>query len=72
MHRRQPCGEREGVDANLVSGREGVRYDIEGLCVPLERLDDGRDVLRSPDFPCGGVEAELARLGLSVAQFEHG
>jgi hypothetical protein len=38
----------------------------------LERPDGGRDVVRSPDFRCGDVEAELARLGLSVACLEYG
>ena len=50
VHRRQSRAERQGVDANAVGGYERVGHDIKCIRAALERVEGGRDILRSPDF----------------------
>ena len=50
----------------------GSAHDIKCLCAALERLEGGRDILRSPDFECGDLEAERAGRCLSLAHLQHG
>ena len=50
----------------------GSAHDIKGLGAALERLEGGRDILRSPDFECGDVEAERAGRCLNLAHLQHG
>ena len=58
VHRRQPRGQRQGVDSNLVDKCERVARKIKRLCLTLERLNAGRNVFRPPDFNCDDIEAE--------------
>src|SRR3984893_11921105 len=63
VNRRQSRAERQGVDSNDVSEHERVGNDIKGVSVALEPLEDRPDILRSPDFQCNNIEAELAEPG---------
>jgi hypothetical protein len=58
---RNPIGVCERVDA-----------DIKYFGVALERLEGGRDILRSPDFDYGDFEAERAGRCLNLAHLQHG
>src|SRR4030095_2798374 len=59
-HRRQSCAQRPSVDTNPVGSYERVGTHIKRLRAALQRLEGGRDILRSPDFQCGDLEAERA------------
>ena len=72
VHRRQSRGQRQGVDANAVGVHERVDTDIKCIRAALERVEGGRDVLRSPDFGCGDLKAERAGRCLSLAHVQHG
>jgi hypothetical protein len=72
MHHRQSRGERQRVDTNPVSGYQRVGTDIKCLHTALERLKGGRDILGSPDFKGGHVEAERARRCLKLSHFQRG
>ena len=50
----------------------GSATDIKCLRAALERLEGGRDILRSPDFECGDFEAERAGRCLNLAHLQHG
>src|SRR5262249_59894939 len=60
VHRRHLRAERQGMDANPVAGYERVGRDIKCIRAALERLEGGRDILRSPDFECDDIEAKRA------------
>ena len=51
---------------------ERVGNDIKCLRAALERLEGGRDILRSPDFECGDIEAKRAGRCLNLAHLQHG
>ena len=54
----------------VVSERVGT--DVKCLRAALERLEGGRDILRSPDFERGDLEAERAGRRLNLAHLQHG
>src|SRR6516162_11610849 len=58
VHRRQARAQRQDIDAKPVAGYERVGHYIECLGAPLERLKGRRDILSTPDFERGDVEAE--------------
>ena len=72
MHRRQSRAQRQGVDANPVGVHERVGHDIKCVGAALERLEGGRDILRSPDFECDDLKAERAGRCLNLAHLQHG
>ena len=47
-------------------------HDIKRLRAALERLEGGRDILGSPDFQSGDLEAERAGRRLNLAHLQHG
>ena len=51
---------------------ERVGHDIKCIRAALERVEGGRDILRSPDFECGDLEAERAGRCLNLAHLQHG
>ncbi len=51
---------------------ERVGTDIECVRAALERLEGGRDILRSPDFGCDDLKAERAGCCLNLAHLQHG
>ena len=63
--------ERQGVDANPVGVHERVDHDIKRVRAPLERLEGGRDILGSPDFDRGDLEAERAGRCLNLTHLQH-
>src|SRR5262245_38959691 len=71
-HRRQSRAECQGVDAKPIDEQERIGTDIKRLCAALERLDGGRDILRSPDFVRGDFETERAGRSLNLAHLQHG
>ena len=50
----------------------GSPHDIKCIRAALERLEGGRDILGSPDFECGDLEAERAGRCLNLAHLQHG
>ena len=70
--RRQSRAERKRDDARAVGGNERIDHNIKCVRLALERLEGGRDILRSPDFECGDFEAERAGRGLDLAHLQHG
>ena len=50
----------------------GSITDIKRVRAALERLEGGRDILGSPDFDCGDLEAERAGRCLNLAHLQHG
>src|SRR5262249_16969191 len=71
-HRRQPQAERQDDDAYPVSVYERIATDVKGVRAALERLKDGRNVLRSPNFECGDLVAKTSGRCLNLAHFQHG
>jgi hypothetical protein len=71
MHRRQSRGQRQGIDANAVCVHERIDRDIKCIRAAPERVEGGRDVLRSPDFGCGDLKAEGAGRCLGLAHLQH-
>src|SRR5262245_29492101 len=67
VNRRQSRGERQGIDSDPVGDYERVANNIECLRAALERLEGGCDILGSPDFEGGDIEAERARSRLNPA-----
>src|SRR5262249_43236945 len=57
VHRRQSRAECKGVDANPIGVKVCVRRDKECVCVVLQRLKGGHDILCSSDSECGGAKA---------------
>ena len=51
---------------------ERVATDIKCIRAALERLEGGRDILRSPNFECRDFEAERAGRCLNLAHLQHG
>jgi hypothetical protein len=58
-------------DSDPVGHYEGIANNIECLRAALERLEGGRDVLRSPDFEGGDIEAKRARRRLNLVHLLH-
>ena len=69
---RQPRRERKREDACAVGGHKPVNRDVQGFGLALERLEDGRNVLRTPYFQFGDLYAEFCGCGLNLAQLQHG
>src|SRR5262249_18541206 len=67
VHRRQSRAQRQGADANAVGVHKRVGEDKKRLRAALERLERGRNILRSPDFRCGDIEAERGGRYLNLA-----
>src|SRR5262249_39700460 len=59
MHRRQSLDQRQGIEANSVAVDEWVAQDIHRVDPTLESRERGREILGSPDFERGDVEAEV-------------
>jgi hypothetical protein len=72
VHRRQSRAQRQGVDSSPIDVQERVNNDIKCLGAALESLEGGCDILRSPDFQCGNLEAERADGFLNLDHFQHG
>jgi hypothetical protein len=54
-----------------VGDYERVGTDIKGIRAAVERHEGGRDILASPDFGCGNLEAERAGRCLKLAHLQH-
>ena len=56
---------------NPISIYQRVGHDIKCIDTALERLDGGRDILRSSDFSCNDLEAERAGRSLNLTHFQY-
>jgi hypothetical protein len=54
-----------------IGGYERVRTDIKGFRAVLERLEGGRDILASPDFWGGDLQAKRAGCCRNLSHFHH-
>ena len=72
VHRRQSRAERQVLMRIRLVFVERVDSDIKCVRAALERLEGGRDILRSPDFEWDDFEAERAGRCLNLAHLQHG
>src|SRR5262249_39066757 len=72
MHRRQSLDQRQGIEANSVAVHEWVGQDIHRVDPTLESRERGREILGSPDFERGDVEAEGLGRCLNLADLQDG
>jgi hypothetical protein len=56
---------------NPIGVHEPVDTNIKCVCAAIERVDGGRDILRSLDFDCVDFESERAGRRLNLAQLQH-
>src|SRR5262245_1244310 len=70
VHRRQPRGERQVVDANLMGGYKRIATDIKGIR-SLKCLEGGRDIVHSPDLKSDDLEAASTGHCLNLAHLEN-
>jgi hypothetical protein len=69
--RRQPSAERKCDDARAVDDNECIDHDIKCIRSGL-RLEDGSDILCSPDFEWRDFDAERASRGLNLTHLQLG
>ncbi len=70
---RQPPRELKGDDARAVGVNKGSAHDVKCVCLGLERLEGGHNILRSPDFEWHDFNAEFAsRVNLAHRQHRLG
>ena len=72
VHRRQSRPQRQDVDTNAVGDDERVATDVECVRAGSERVQTGRDILRSLDFRFNGFEPEHAGRCLNLAHIQRG
>src|SRR5580704_16565026 len=70
-NRRESRRQRQTADARLVADCERVGSDIKSFDAAIESFEGGRDILGSPDFHSGGLDAERARRRLHLAHLQH-
>jgi hypothetical protein len=49
--------ERKRDDGRAVGSNEPIYHQVEGVGLALECLEGGRNILRSPDFKFGDLDA---------------
>ena len=59
-HGRQPSAERKRDDARAVGGNKCIDDDVQCVRLGVERLEDGSDIFRSPDFEWRDFQTERA------------
>jgi hypothetical protein len=62
---------RQSIGANTEGVHEWVGNHIKRIRAALERLEGRGDIVRSPDFQCGGIKAERANRRLSLDHLLH-
>ena|SRR6476620_10683836 len=67
VDRRQLCLQRPGIDLNSIGVVEGFTRNNQCIGTTLERLDSGRDILRTADFNYSDVEAEPPAAALTAS-----
>jgi hypothetical protein len=70
--RRQPRAQGKRDDARPGRGNECREHDVQRVRLALERLEGGRNVVRTSDFQSGDGNAELACPSLNLVHFQHG
>src|SRR5499427_11027309 len=68
----QSRGARGFYDAVQIEIYEWVANDVDGLRIPLERLEGERDVLCSPNFRCGDINPKRAGQFLERTALQQG
>jgi hypothetical protein len=66
INRWQQLAQRQGVDVNSVSGYQRVVTDIKCVRAAVERLEDGRNILRVSDFVVSYLEPKRASRCLNL------
>ena len=63
--------QRESVNGKSVAADNRVEDDKKRVGAALERLESGRDILRSPDFRCDDIESERTCGCLNLTHLQH-